>query len=74
MRVSLSDHAAVHEKSARLSKGVDNIDSCILKIAHVACYQYSTERAGNGGDLAVCHSYQPVDKFGVRTGIVAAAW
>ncbi|MDE0263692.1 MAG: hypothetical protein OXJ37_14925 [Bryobacterales bacterium] len=38
---------------------VDNIDSCILEIAHVARHQYSTLRAGNRGDLAVGLSYGP---------------
>ena len=32
---------------------VDKIDSCIFEIAHVACHQYSTARAGYGGDLTV---------------------
>ena len=37
----------------------DKIDSCILEIAQVACHQYSTVRAGHGGDLAVGFSDGP---------------
>ena len=36
---------------------IDDIDFCVLEIAHVTCHQYSTVRAENGGDLAVGLSY-----------------